>query len=95
MPSLRLHFKCTLTTTSSIPREPIQPKNKFQVTVCVQFSPFLAPVLDRYDEETGSNLKTNLTEKNSFFISYKRDGSIFYHWIFVICTSLGFLQKFY
>jgi len=67
------YFKCTLITTSSILCEPIQPNNKFQVSVCVKSNPFLAPVLDRYYEETGYNFSTKATEKSPFFISYKRD----------------------
>ena len=51
----------------------IQPNNKSYVSVCVKSTPFLAPVLDRYYEETGSNLSTKPTEKSPFFISYKRD----------------------
>ena len=35
MSPLRLHFKCTLITTPSIPCEPIEPNNQFQVSVCV------------------------------------------------------------
>jgi hypothetical protein len=34
----------TLITISNIPREPIQPNIKSQVSVCVQSNPFLAPV---------------------------------------------------
>jgi len=44
MSPLRFYFKCTLITTSSIPCEPIQPNNKFQVSMCVKSIPFLAPV---------------------------------------------------
>jgi len=69
---LRLYFKCTLITTSSISYDLIQP-NKSQVSVCVKSSPFLAPVEDRYYEETGSNLSTKSTKKSPFFISYERD----------------------
>jgi len=44
MSPLSFHFKCTLITTSGIPCEPIQPNNKFPVSVCVKSNPFLAPV---------------------------------------------------
>ena len=69
----RLCSSGTIFTTSSTSHEPIQPNNKSQVSVCV-CSPTLFLLLYKgYYEETGSNLNTKPTEKNLFFISYKRD----------------------
>ena len=69
----RLCSSGTLITTSSISYEPIQPNNKSQVSVCVCSPTLFLFLCKRYYEETGSNLNTKPTEKNTFFISYKRD----------------------